>query len=503
MLILLSITPQGMKTVPTDEVPSSVRLHTESVDTRARIGRVKARVMPGDMGLTELPKVGDGRGDVPFTPLWGTDILIRNANNGTPSGLAMDVSDDGDIFVAALMKGPGYRDDTLEIWMSTDGGRTWSRNTYMDVYGEIDYQGMDLAVGPGSNPWLYVVVNWDDSSTGTVGQGLYLRRLRVDGSAWDWLGIVEGDTVDRPRISINGDGTLALTYITDNGKVYRGVSTDSASTWDLRYANLNTTWAEIYISDNGRGYHAYVMSDTNVVVVTFDAPSALADDVTVLELPDTARQVSITASGGTASSQEAVVVWANRHPSTDVWDVHYSYSTNGGATWSTPDVFPPTNFAYPSGDFMNYPYVHRDRNSTSFRFVSTFVSAWDTVFYAHSSAADGWSSSILAVNDHNATTSFGAVVDYCPGTSGGCVTYREYASDNVWFDGWNLTEVSEVPRAAEGSLRVVRGGIETPGRASIYSTDGRLVAEGSGFLSLRRGLYLVRFRGKTYRVIVR
>ncbi len=501
-ILVISMTPQGVRTAAMETAPNPVRLHVDGTDTRSSVRVVRAGVQPGDMGLVEGPKFRDNGEEAPFTPLWGTDVLIRSANNGNPYGLAMDVSDDGDIFVAVLMEGPGLRDDTLEVWKSTDGGSSWSRVTYMDVVGEIDYQGIDVAVGPGTNPWLYVVINWDDSSTST-GQGLYLRRMRLDGSAWNWYELVPKDTVDRPRISVNSDGKLALTYITNSRRVYRGVSVDSGETWDIVYANNNTTWAEIYISENGRGYHAYVKNDTNVVVVTFNAPSPYADDVNNLALPDTARHVSITAGGGAVSSQQAVVVWANRHPSTNVWDVHYSYSTDGGTTWASPSPFPPTNYAYPSGAYMNYPYVHRDRNTTLFKFVSTFVSSWDTVFYTSSASANGWSASLVAINDHNATTTFGAVVDYCPGVGGGCIAYREYASDNVWFDGWNATEVSESPITVREALKVVRGGVEAYDDASVYSVDGRLVASGKGFLPLKSGIYLVKVRDRTYRVLVR
>ncbi len=496
---ILSITPNGLLSGGAS-LKGEVRLYEDAPDDAREAEVVRGKVCERYMGRTD-GSVKDG--DAPFTPLWGTDVLIRDADNGTPSGLAMDVADNGDVYVAVLMKGPGYRDDTLEVWKSTDGGYTWTRNTDMDVIGEIDHNGIDLAVGPGANPWVYTVINWDDSSTTTVGQGVYLRRLRADISAYDWVEIVSGDTVDRPRISVNNDGHVAITYITDNGRVYRGVSTDEGLTWNVFWASTNTTWSEIYISDNGRGYHTYVRLDTAVRVVTFNAPNITADDITTLQLPDTARHVSITASGGAVSSQEAVVVWANRHPSSDVWDVHYSYSTDGGTTWATPDVFQPTAFPYPSGAYMNYPYVHRDRNSTSFRFVVTFISSWDTVFYAHSTSANGWTSSREAINDHDGTTSFGAVVDYCPGVGGGCVVYREFASDRVWFDGWGFTEVEERTTVDGPPVYTVRGGIKAEREVSVYSIGGRLVVSGKGFLKLKRGVYFVRYGRTTLKTIVR
>ncbi len=503
LITILSITAEGLPGGP-ESLRGTVRVYRGASDDRAATKTVRAVVSDNDMGLKALPPADrDSKGDgVPFTPLWGTDVLIRDADNGTPSGLAMDVADNGDIYVGVLMKGPGYRDDTLEIWKSRDRGNTWARYDNMRVVGEIDRDGMDVAVGPGTNPWLYVVINWDDSST-TTGTGIYLRRMRVDGSTYDWVRIVDRDTVDRPRISVSNDGYIAITYVTNTGRVYRGVSTDEGLTWNVGEASTNTRWSEIYISDNGRGYHAYIRIDTTVRVVTFNAPSYLPDNVTTLELPDTARHVSVTASGGAVSSQEAVVVWANRHPYTDVWDVHYSYSTDGGTTWAAPDVFQPTNFPYPAGDYMNYPYVHRDRNANDFRFVVTFVSSWDTVFYAFSASANGWDTSITPINDHDGTTSFGAVVDYCPGTGGGCVAYREYASDNVWFDGWNLTGVQEEPSQVVHSIVVANGGIKTSSNVRVYSVDGRMVASGKGFIGLKRGVYLVRSAHGTVKVILR
>ncbi len=502
VITFMAITAEGLPG-GSEPLKGTVRVHEDAPDDRAATKVIRAKISYNDMGLKSLPRMdeNDKEDDAPFTLLWGLDVLIRDVDNGTPSGLVMDVADNGDIYVGILMKGPGTDDDTLEIWRSTDGGYSWSRIDYLKVVGEIDHNGIDLAVGPGSNPWLYVVVNRDDLSS--IGQGIYFRRIRVDGSAYDWVTIVEEDTVERPRISVNNDGHIAITYVTNGTGVYRGISTDEGLTWSIGLASTGVTWSEIYISDNGRGYHAYVVANTTVRVVTFNAPSYSADDVTTLELPDTARHVSVTASGGAVSSQEAVVVWANKHIYTNVWDVHYSYSTDGGETWAAPDVFEPTNFPYPYGDYMNYPYVHRDRNASEFGFVVTFVSSWDTVFYAFASSANGWSTSLIPINDHNGATSFGAVIDYCPGTGGGCIVYGEQASYRVWFDGWNFTEVQEEPSQVGHGIVVVSGGIKTSSNVRVYSVDGRMVASGKGFIGLKRGVYLVRSAHGTVKVILR
>ncbi|NPA79664.1 MAG: hypothetical protein GXO29_01250 [Thermotogae bacterium] len=477
-------------------------------DDHRRANVIRALPDPvSDMGYHPLPPSGEIPEEregayAPFTPLWGSDALVRGEPYpGFPVGIAMDVADDGEIFVAVLMTGNTSGQDTVEMWSSTDG-RTWVRIPEMDVIGRFDPRGVDIAVGPGSNPWIYVVVDWDSSSAWTVGEGIYLRRIRRDLSTWDWVEITSADTASLPALSVNNDGHVAMTYITDAGAVVRGISTDSGLTWSMLLANDSTLWTSVYLSDSGRGYQAYVRGDTSLWLITFDLPSISASNISVVALPDTARQVSITAGTGASSSQEVVALWANRHVSTNVWDVHYITSSDGGATWGSPSPFPPTNFAYPSGNYMAYPYVHRDRHISSFRFVATFVGAsWDSVMYAHSASATGWDS-LITINDHNGTTQFGARVDYCYNLGGGCVAYREYAEDRVWFDGYLLTAVSE-RREVPSRLRVMDGGVEVDRRVRIFTVDGRLLKVGEGFIPLRSGMYLIEMDGGYVRVMVR
>ena len=430
-----------------------------------------------------------------YYPLWGTDRLVSNTPAGYPAGLAIDVADNGDIYVAILRKISGDI-DTLEMVRSTDGGYTWSRWSY--IIGEIDSRGIDIAVGGGSNPWIYTVIDFDASSPYSL-HGIVVRRMKADGSAYDWAEITNVDTVRSPVLSINDDEILALTYISDNDNVFRALSTDSALTWTTYYANNRVSSASIYISDNGRGYHAYVRNDTIVWIVTFNAPSLGGIDINSI-VTDTARHVSITAGPGAATSQNAIVVWANRHASADVWDVHYSTSTDGGQTWSSNSPFPPTNFSYPSGDYMNYPYVHRDRHISSFRFTTTFVSSFDSVYYAYSSSGTTWNSAEV-INDHDATTSFGPRVDYCADAGGGCIVYREYASDNIWMDAFNYTAQDESSTTSVSiKVRGLNLQISVPdgerATVKVLSVNGRVVASesisGSGTLKLpHSGMFYV------------
>ena len=425
-------------------------------------------------------------------PLWGTDVLVRGTPfNGYPADIAMDVADNGDIYVAVLMKGPSANDDTIEFYKSTDGGNSWMKISPILILGEID--GFDMVIGPGANPWIYTLVDFDT----LFGAGLKIRRMRADFSASDWFNIALGDTIEYPSMSVNNSGTLVITYITttpDSG-VYRGVSTDEGATWNTLRANTGVyAPPSIFISANNRAYHMYYTADRRIWLITFDAPTLSGTYVNTIDLaPDESYISSIAATGGAPSSQGVIAVWENFHTSTGVWDIHYATSNDGGNTWSAPGPFPPTNFIYSSGSNMWYPYVHRDRNDVygSFRFVSTYAtSSFDSVLYAFSSTHDGWGSTYDAViNDWDATISFGARVDYCPGASGGCVAYRQYASDSVWFDGYNFViDVDEVVK----NVKDLKDG-------EMYDILGRRINPSNA----KKGIFFIRYKGKLRKVLIR
>ena len=445
---------------------------------------------PAQRPTRDIMRFNDG-GDI--RPLWGTDVLVRGGPSGYPADIAMDVADNGDIYVAVLMRGPSTNDDTIEIHKSTDGGSTWTE-TGLYIVGEID--GFDMVIGPGANPWIYTLVDWDSTSTSTS-KGLFLRRIKPDLSAYNWYGIATSDTIEYPSMSVNNNGTLVITYITttpDSG-VYRGVSTDEGATWSTFWANAGVyAPPSIFISANDRAYHMYYTADRRIWLITFDAPTLSGTYVNTIDLaPDESYISSIAATGGAPSSQGVVAVWENFHTSTSVWDIHYATSNDGGNTWSAPGPFPPTNFIYSSGSNMWYPYVHRDRNDVygSFRFVSTYAtSSFDSVLYAFSSTHDGWGSTYDAViNDWDATISFGARVDYCPGASGGCVAYRQYASDSVWFDGYNFViDVDEVVK----NVKDLKDG-------EMYDILGRRINPSNA----KKGIFFIRYKGKLRKVLIR
>ena len=53
------------------------------------------------------------------------------------------------------------------------------------------------------------------------------------------------------------------------------------------------------------------------------------------------------------------------------------------------------------------------------------------------------------------------------------------------------------------TVNVVEGGINATAFVQVYAIDGRLVADGDGFIALSKGIYLVDANGVNNKVVVK
>lgn len=481
-------------------VISKVKI-TENPDYHGNVKHMIYTPSTNDKNLFSIGSSSNNPGDIP-RPLWGTDKLV---SSGSGLGLylldvAMDVADNGDIYVAVAYDIlSGY--DTVVVWKSTDNGIIWNR--IIKTTGELNHSCIDLAVGPGSNPLIFLLVEFDGPATY---DGLWLGIATDTGFVWS--NIVDTLAVENPALSIDNNENIAIAFVDTFKNVYRGASTDLGVTWDISRVNMESSpylLPAIFLSDNGRGYHAYTTKDSVVWLVSFDLPSLAAVDITSLHItPDKVGDISIAASGGTPSNQRVISVWENIHTSTSIQDIHYATSNDGGTTWSSSNIFPPTNFAYSTGSDMWSPWVHRHRNDLDFRFTSLYTTpSGDSVFYAFSSSATSWPTSYDVINDHyDVSIMDGPRVDYCPGLSGGCVVYND-VRDSTWFDYWNATGISEGSKR-QNSLKsmVLKNGIFSQGYVKVFTADGRLIKEGSGYIGLPKGVYFLVGKGYQQKIII-
>ncbi len=450
-----------------------------------------------DLNLTESLSGSEEKKDV-YIPLWGTDLNVREGY-WSLIDMAVDVDDNDNIYVAILVNhAQPAENDTIEVWRSPDGGLSWE-HIYSLYEPGIDggMEEIDMVVGGGSNPYIYTFIKYDNAGA-DADEGIWMNRRRGDGTGNLWKRITSDSTDEKLTASINSSEYLMIGYRENGEDIFIQYSSDSGETWSSDYVSTGIRdWPSVWITDDTVGLIAYTVDDTVIRVGKYYDNFNNFDFYNIY--PNAANLVNTSISGD--NSGNYIVVWSNYHSSTDVWDVHYAYTTDAGANWQT-GPFPPMNFPYGSRDAL-YPYV---KYSGSYRFVVTLTGSFDSLYYAYSSSVDGWNQSTV-VNDYNATTMFGARVDRTTYTSGGFVVYREYGSGNVWIDGFNYTgnqEISPTEKlviSVEG--RVLRI-INNSGKAlqvKVFSTSGRVIATihvgSTGFMELpSAGIYRIQFLGE-------
>ncbi len=82
------------------------------------------------------------------------------------------------------------------------------------------------------------------------------------------------------------------------------------------------------------------------------------------------------------------------------------------------------------------------------------------------------------------------------------ITIKNYGWDMKELVDYLATGVAEY-RVSRPSFVMVDGGVLLKSRGTVYDVTGRVIFYGKGFVSLNRGVYLVREGNRTYRVIVR
>ncbi len=408
-----------------------------------------------------------------YMPLWGTDVLVRSGYSGI-ADLAMDVDDSGKIYVAVFLDHSSLN-DTIEVWRSSDGGMSWEHlYSLYEPASDGGMEEMDMVVGNGPNPYIYTFIIYDNEGPDNDA-GIWLNKRRADGSGNVWLRLTSDTTDDHLTAYVNSSEVIMIGYRKDGTGIYTMFSMDSASTWDTSYVSFGTrNWPSVQVTDDGYGLISYTVGDSIIRVGMY---SDNFTNFTYRDIHPTCDNLRHTSVAGDASGN-FIVVWSNYHSSSDVWDVHYAYSTDHGDTWST-GPFPPMNFSFGDRDAI-FPSINQSIGG--FRFVTTLIgSTYDTVYYAYSSTVDGWASSNTTVNDYDATTVVGAEVNRTAYAGGGIVVYRQFGSGNVWIDGFSYTAsdetrpVDNVSIRVEGSMLRIINRTGNPADVKVFSSSGKLI----------------------------
>ena len=426
---------------------------------------------------------------------WGQDVLIGRTGTVPSLGkLVTDADTNGDIYIGVLDPGPGF-EDTVTVWRATDGGVTWQqwyRYRGDPLRGGILDCELRVCHDAGGALLCDVAVFEGPDSMG----GLWIARHRPTSSEVSWAQVVAGDSILRVTADRNTESPehLFVAWETRGGRV-------AVADWNDTIVTLRTAFTDcerlaLCAGGDGCVYVAANSRDSAWVSVKRYAGNLTDSDTAVAKLDSSADRrvwdVSIAADRETpCSTQTAIALYRHRDTLGRV-SPHFGWATSGGNDWQY-SFWPVTNQNRTTWD-ARFPHVRRTYDDELIRAVVTMHEPsrnWDTVVYAYARAeAPALWEQRAARNEFRASDEFGAKVGFSWTSMGGYVTYSQFGSRDVYFDGYGLVGTEDAPVGRQhppGGATVIRGRElvlhlgTAAGRPRVRLTDclGRVVWTGA------------------------
>ncbi|MGQ9707686.1 MAG: T9SS type A sorting domain-containing protein [bacterium] len=422
--------------------------------------------LPGQIENQPLPAVGEppqvlqitdeGRPSEP-KPLWGEDIQVYSGDIRSPTPLgsermiAYDQTHDGVLFAAFVVA----NGDTISIYRSTDGGRTWSIWSRIYHTGNV-LSSPELVVAEGDSSFVFLFCR-----TSANNGDIYCARFGLTGGGVVFPVKVDGDTiVNLAACKDNGSPYyLYVTYEYHDG--YKNVqlmrSTNYGVTWTAPATFVDNTIVppkpDIAVGYNNRVYVCFL-----------DKRQSSVDSASfrVKRSTDRGNNWEESRQVGTPRVRvfDGVIGADNTDPS--IWLVHvrdmepfngkglgvfYYYTTTDDTVW------------YYGGD-EGIGHGDTDNNeqlpsiathwSTGSPTVCYAIVPSESLMFTWCSGDTNWTTPIK-VNDHRHTGSFAPAAGWknAGSSSYSAVLYAGVGPQNLWFDSWdNTTAVDEKQPAA-------------------------------------------------------
>ncbi len=398
-------------------------------------------------------------------------------------------------------------DSSVRVYNSTDAGQTWNYFTGFGWSSPCQFGRVQVVVGIGDSNFVHIfaLLPFQDGDLIDV---IYLH----DGTYAGWAAVKSGvDTVSDFSVCRDNISPYYLHAVATN-MLRGGLGTVSK----LRSQDFGRTWAQTQTWADGSNPSISTGAGTGVYYTSAYAtwyPGQLAvvysrsyggtwseTDIT----PDTFSVVApVVAAAFTVPDSEAVLWWAWHHTAGSIIEVTACYSTDGGATFSTPA--PTANL--PTGiqswvDLKNYRSTGNTYVNLSYFSIE---SDFRRVFRQFASAGNpGVWSDTLRINNEEAfrARELTPWLNYSPGGPGsgaGCV-FRHYAApyNFCWNSPWTTAVAEPVaPRPVRFGLvpSLVRGTLTLAPAATLMDAVGRRVmnlAPGANDVShVAPGVYFV------------
>ncbi|UCG70901.1 MAG: exo-alpha-sialidase [Thermoplasmata archaeon] len=244
------------------------------------------------------------------------------------------------------------RDGDRNIYFakSKDGGNTWTDPNIRvnNDLGDFNEEGPSIAVDSGGT--IYLV--WDDNRNGDY--DIYFAKSTDEGATWTEPNVrVNTDLTDtgqsRPTIAVDATGTIYVAW-TDrrngNSDIYLAYSTDGGSNWSDPNVKVNT---DTTTSDQ---YSPNLVVDCfgTIHISWVDKRDGDADIYYAKSINKgadwTYPNVKVNTDFGTEDQFQPTIVVSSsgtiyaawQDDGNDEYDILFAYSTDGGMTWSEPNL---------------------------------------------------------------------------------------------------------------------------------------------------------------------
>jgi hypothetical protein len=244
------------------------------------------------------------------------------------------------------------RDGDRNIYFakSEDGGNSWSDpNIRVNIdEGDFNEEGVSIAVD--SSGIIYAV--WDDNRNGDY--DIYFAKSTDEGMTWSDPNIKvntdsEGTTQGRPTIAVDATGTIYVAWTDQrNGDqdIYFAYSTDEGSSWSDPNMKINTDTGsadqysvDITVDSFGSIHASWVDKrdgDADIYYTKSINRGADWTDPNVKINTDLGTKDQFQPTIAVSSTGTIYAAWQDDR--NDEYDIFFAYSTDGGMTWSDPNL---------------------------------------------------------------------------------------------------------------------------------------------------------------------
>jgi hypothetical protein len=390
---------------------------------------------------------------------WGGDIRIGDVAPIQGGRMSLDHSENGYLYCAQYSP-TNAPQCTVNVFRSVDSGVTWARYfSIRNAAGDDTLKDAVLRVGPGANPWIYILCHYATSAG-----ALKLYRIRADLTNEAFYNIIRGDSVtgqiDLDR-DIENPHSLFMTYLEERGTsqmLRLFASYDSGQTWTGGRQVSSNPVSDPRVCAGADGYVYLVCTREDTIMVGRYTSNLVSPSYVFTRLDhidgDSCFVPSVAASRTQAGAgQSAWILNRHLHTSSSAYDVHVSYTTDGGTTWTTSYWTPCGGITHTPEDFRApYARVSYDYGVDLVSAVATLYTSPESLVFAWSPASDPvtWNDRGV-INEQWVTGQHSAGVDNTNATGGAVVTWREQGTGVLWSDYWyNVTGIEQGAQSRPG-----------------------------------------------------